>query len=345
MMSFYTPRKKVIILAASLFFLLCAIFLVGLWYYLITPLKSGGAAQVFVVREGATLRQVSGELEQRGLISGKGLFLLWTRIMGYSRSIKAGEYRLNSGMPPLEICEILRKGIIITHSLTVPEGFTMHQIGTLLEQKGLADKTEFLELAADQEVTGNYGVNGSSMEGYLYPDTYQFGRGLSTISIIDVMVMRFKEVYTPLHKRAKLMGMTMEEVVTLASIVEKETGQAEERPVIASVFLNRLKKGMRLESDPTVIYGLGNFNGNLTKKDLVAYTPYNTYVIHGLPRGPISNPGLGAIKAVLHPAKTDYLYFVSRNDGSHFFSRNLSEHNRAVKLYQKKKRPGPGKTS
>ncbi len=345
MISFQSARKKNIILILFLFFLLCAVLLGGFGYYLVSPMKKGGPDQTFIVEEGATLKEVADELEQRNIISSKSLFLLWTRFMGYGRRIKAGEYLLNSGMPPLEICGILRKGLIITHSVTIPEGFTMYQIGTLLEQKGLADKAKFIELASDKDLVGSYDIHGPNLEGYLYPDTYQFGRGLPPVSIIDVMVTRFKEVYAPLGERARLAGMNMKEIVILASIIEKETGQASERPVIASVFLNRLKKGMRLASDPTVIYGLGNFNGNLTRKDLITYTPYNTYVIKGLPPGPICNPGLGALRAVLYPAETDYIYFVSKNDGSHFFSRSLSEHNRAVRFYQKKQGARPEETS
>jgi UPF0755 protein len=158
------------------------------------------------------------------------------------------------------------------------------------------------------------------------------------------MVGRFWQVVNPLKERMDKVGMKLQEVITLASIVEKETGLAEERSTIASVFLNRLKKGMRLESDPTVIYGIKDFGGNLTRKDLNKATPYNTYVIRGLPPGPIANPGLEAIRAVLYPAKTDYLYFVSKNDGSHHFSKTLSEHNKAVQIYQKDRRRRRGKT-
>jgi UPF0755 protein len=160
-------------------------------------------------------------------------------------------------------------------------------------------------------------------------------RGISSSAAVDTMVSRFKQLTGPLEMRAETVGMTMEDVVILASIVEKETGLAKERPMIASVFLNRLKQGMRLESDPTVIYGMKDFNGNLTRKDLREPTLYNTYVIRGLPIGPIANPGLEAIKAVLFPEETDYLYFVSKNDGSHQFSRTLSEHNKAVRMYQR----------
>ena len=163
-------------------------------------------------------------------------------------------------------------------------------------------------------------------------------RGLNARLIVDTMIRRFRELTNPLKSRIAETGMTMHEVITLASIVEKETGRADERPLIASVFLNRLNKNMRLESDPTVIYGIKNFSGNLRKMDLSTYSPYNTYVIKGLPPGPIANPGLDSIKAVLYPAQNDFLYFVSKNDGSHYFSTNLKEHNKAVYTYQKKRK-------
>jgi UPF0755 protein len=168
---------------------------------------------------------------------------------------------------------------------------------------------------------------------------------MPTSAVLDTMVKRFKQVVSPLVDKSQGTGMKFEEVVILASIVEKETGKPEERPLIASVFLNRLRLGMRLESDPTVIYGIENFDGDLKKKDLTEKTPYNTYVIHGLTPGPIANPGLESIKAVREPARTDYLYFVSKNDGSHYFSKSLSEHNRAVEIYQKRKEKSPEKTS
>ncbi|MBN2126167.1 MAG: endolytic transglycosylase MltG, partial [Deltaproteobacteria bacterium] len=227
---------------------------------------------------------------------------------------------------------------VIAHPVTIPEGLTASQIGALLEEKGLADKGGFLDLIRDPRLIKDYGLRGDSLEGYLYPDTYHFARGIPVQRIIDTMVKRFHELVDPLQDRARQVGMELEEVISLASIVEKETGLARERPLIASVFLNRLKRGMRLESDPTVIYGLKDFDGNLTREDLRHNTPYNTYTRRGLPPGPIANPGLDSIRAVLSPAETNYLYFVSKNDGSHHFSATLAEHNRAVVKYQKKRR-------
>jgi len=329
-------RDRIAVIFTGLISLLMIVIIVGFGLIFIRPAQKGGIDQVIIVGEGMSLKEVAGNLESKGLITNKTIFMLWTRLMGNSRQIKAGEYLLSSDMAPIRIMEILTKGVIITYPVTIPEGFSIEQIGDILAANVLADKTRFISLTHEPGILQKYGISSPSLEGYLYPDTYQFGKGLSPALIIDVMVKRFWEIMEPHRKQIEALGMTVEEVVTLASIVEKETGRAEERPVIASVFLNRLRKGMRLDSDPTVIYGINDFTGNLTRKDLLVSTPYNTYVIRGLPPGPIANPGLGSIKAVLYPAETDYLYFVSKNDGTHYFSSTIEEHNRAVWIYQKK---------
>jgi UPF0755 protein len=337
-------HKRMALLLFGVLFLMGVFLSVGFGYFLMTPAKSGGPQQVFFVREGQSLNEVAHELGKAGLIRSRSLFLIWSRAMGYSKRIKAGEYGLNSNMSPLKILDVLSKGLILTHAVTIPEGFTVNEIADLLSEKALADKGAFLAIATDPEAVKQYGLPGPDLEGYLYPDTYQFSRGLPAPALVEVMVKRFWEVVGPLKEAIDRSGLTLGEVITLASIVEKETGRAQERPLIASVFLNRLKKRMRLESDPTVIYGLEGFDGNLTRANLAKGTPYNTYLVQGLPPGPIANPGLDAIRAVLYPAKTDYLYFVSKNDGSHFFSRTLPEHNRAVAYYQKKKGQRPEET-
>ena len=326
------------LILVGLIFIAGVFAVLGFGLYLVRPADESAADQIVVVQVGMFLNQVAEELQMRDIITGKGLFMVWARLMGTSKQIKSGEYRLSGRMSPIRVLNILTSGRIITHPVTIPEGLNRLQIAELLETKGLANKNEFLVLTEDPSVLRQYGLSGTTLEGYLYPDTYLFGRGLSAASIVDAMVKRFWQVFSPLKKRAEETGMSVESTITLASIVEKETGQAEERPVIASVFLNRLKKKMRLESDPTVIYGVKEFNGNLTKKDLTEPSPYNTYLIRGLPPGPIANPGLAAIRAVLYPAKTDYLYFVSKNDGTHYFSKTLKEHNRAVNKYQRNKR-------
>ncbi|MBN2061220.1 MAG: endolytic transglycosylase MltG [Deltaproteobacteria bacterium] len=337
--------KKTIIAVAILFFLVLVSLILGFGLFFLSPYERNAPEQFITVREGLGLRAVAIELEERNIISSKSLFMIWGKIMGYSRKIKAGEYRLGSDMAPMRILEILTRGEIITHPVTIPEGYSNKQIAEILEQKGMADKRQFLALASNRDLILKYGFRSSSLEGFLYPDTYQFGKGLSAESIIDAMVNRFKTVVAPFEHRLRELEMTVEEVVTLASIVEKETGRADERALIAGVFLNRLKKNMRLESDPTVIYGIENFNGNLTRKDLEVPTPYNTYIIRGLPPGPIANPGIEAIKAVLYPAEIDYFYFVSKNDGSHYFSSSLREHINAVNRYQRSRRKESDRTS
>jgi UPF0755 protein len=326
--------KRVILLLSGLLFLVILLLGVSAVHFLITPAEQEGMEQVVFVQEGLSLKEVANELERRDIIVNKSLFGLWGKIMGSSRRIQAGEYRLSPNMPPIRILEILTAGAVITYPITFPEGYTIEQIANVLDRNGLVEKEEFVSLAHDPVVLKQYDIIGPSLEGYLYPDTYYLPRGISSSTAIDAMVNRFRQLTGPLEKRAETVGMPMKDVIILASIVEKETGLAEERPMIASVFLNRLKQGMRLESDPTVIYGIRGFNGNLTRKDLREPTPYNTYVIRGLPIGPIANPGLEAIKAVLFPEETDYLYFVSKNDGSHQFSKTLSEHNKAVRMYQ-----------
>jgi UPF0755 protein len=338
-------RTRLVFISIGLFFLVVVFLSLGFAFFLMSPADKGGADQVFIVKEGSSLKEVAGDLETRGLITNKTLFVLWTRVKGYGKDIRAGEYSLSPAMAPVQLLEILRKGLVILYPVTIPEGFTRDQIADALAAKGLADKKRFLELTRDKTLLRQYGISGPTFEGYLFPDTYHFSRGMPTSAVLDTMVKRFKQVVSPLVDKSQGTGMKFEEVVILASIVEKETGKPEERPLIASVFLNRLRLGMRLESDPTVIYGIENFDGDLKKKDLTERTPYNTYVIHGLTPGPIANPGLESIKAVMDPARTDYLYFVSRNDGSHHFSKSLAEHNRAVEMYQKRKGKTPEKTS
>ncbi len=296
-----------------------------------------------MVKKGSGLRTIAAQLEERRLIKGKHLFMLWAYLKGGARDIKAGEYSFNRSMAPVKILQMLTSGAVKTYSFTIPEGLTAEQIAVLLERRNLVNKRDFVALVHDKDLVSSYDVDVASLEGYLYPDTYVITRDMGPRDVIDLMVDRFWEVFNSLV-RGQQLAMPVKDIVTLASIVEKETGLAEERPVIASVFLNRLRMRMRLESDPTVIYGIEDFSGDLTRKDLRASSLYNTYLHHGLPPGPIANPGREALKAVIDPAETDYLYFVSKNDGSHHFSSTLKEHNRAVYQYQKRRqRPVGGK--
>ena len=238
-------------------------------------------------------------------------------------------------MTPRRILATIVEGDVLLHRITIPEGFNLHQIAEAVARAGFGDAESFYEIATDPAVVAAAGFEGQSLEGYLYPDTYSFPKGYSQSSIIDAMTQRFRDAVSDAWRsRAAEMGMSLHEVVTLASIIEKETGDPAERPLIASVFHNRLAKGMRLETDPTVIYGIENFDGNLTRRHLRTPTPYNTYRIRGLPPGPIASPGHAALEAALFPAVSDYLFFVSRNDGTHQFSRNLQDHQEAVRKYQ-----------
>jgi UPF0755 protein len=221
------------------------------------------------------------------------------------------------------------------YKLTVPEGYNQDQIAALVASAGFTSAEVFLKACTDPHLIQSKGIAAKDLEGYLFPDTYYFPRPAAPETIISAMVQNFWSVFTDeMKKRADQMNLSIHKTVTLASIIEKETGVATERPLISSVFHNRLKKRMRLESDPTVIYGIEDFDGNLTRKHLKTYTPYNTYRIKGLPPGPIANPGKEAIEAALYPAESDYLFFVSRKDRTHHFSTNLSDHNKAVRRYQ-----------
>jgi len=336
--------RRVAVVVCSLF-LAC---LLALWLAVssvLRPVAPEGGKRTFVVLEGWTLRDAASALEREGLIRSEKALRLLARVRGGGRGVRAGEYSLSPAMEPGEVLSILTSGRVLTHTVTIPEGLTVAQTAEVLERKDLADKQAFLALFRDHAFLEKHGLPGPTLEGYLYPDTYRFARGLSPERIAETMIRRFWEVVEPLKERARERDLGLRELVTLASVVEKETGKAEERPIIASVFLNRLERGMRLQSDPTVIYGMDEFNGNITRKDLETKTPYNTYRLSGLPPGPIANPGKDALRAVLYPSETDFLYFVSKNDGSHKFSRTLSEHNRAVRRYQLRGGGREGKTS
>ena len=246
-------------------------------------------------------------------------------------------------MTPAEILAMLLNGQVVLHPLTIPEGLTIVQIAELASQDGLTDRAEFLRLAKDRAFVASLGIKAETLEGYLYPNTYKFPRAVKAREVLVTMVEQLRQVLGPdLLARMQELKMTMHEVLTLASVIEKETGSGGERSEISAVFHNRLKKHIPLQSDPTVIYGLPAFDGNLHKKDLSSPSPYNTYRVQGLPPGPIANPGFQAIHATLYPSNSSYLYFVSRNDGTHQFSATLIEHNKAVEKYQKRPfRRGP----
>jgi UPF0755 protein len=303
------------------------------------PLRVGAPEVLFEVQRGASLGGVARALEADGLVRDARAVEWLARFRGVAESLRAGEYRLSAAMTPGEILEQLTEGRVVTYAVVLPEGFTAAQIAARLEARHLAGAEAFSAAARDADLAHELGVPAASLEGYLYPDTYHLPRGLPEREIARMMVEQFHQAWAEIEPLARERGLEMHEVVTLASIVEKETGAPEERPLIASVFANRLERGMRLESDPTVIYGIADFDGNLRRRDLENdANAYNTYQHPGLPPGPIASPGLAALRAVVEPADSDYLYFVSRNDGTHRFSRNYRDHVNAVNHYQRRGR-------
>lgn len=307
----------------------------GIWW-VNQPFDGPIKPRLIDIPPGTPFTQISHILHENQLIGSEWFFTLLGRVQRVDRRIIPGEYELHGGMRPTELLEKIVKGEVYQHALTIPEGYNVVQIADILDQKNLASKQEILRLNRDQKFIRDLNVQAPTLEGYLFPDTYQFSRYTPPESIIRTFVNRFHEIVTPeLKSRASMVGMTLQEVLTLASVVEKETGLASERPLVSGVFHNRLKRGIPLQSDPTVIYALESFDGNIRKADLSVDSPYNTYKVRGLPPGPIANPGLAAIHAALYPTQTDFVYFVARNDGSHQFSVTLADHNKAVEKYQR----------
>lgn len=303
--------------------------------FLFTPYHGLDAMAEIEIERGEVLSSVSEKLRASGVIGASSLFTALARVQGVDKKVHRGLYRFDRPVSPLAVLDGMVLGRTVFHKVTIPEGFTVRQIRELLVARGLVDRNAFDRELAHPETLSMLGLEDKGAEGYLFPTTYYF-RALSTErEIIRTMLMQFEEVFTlEMADRAQGMGFTPHEIVTLASIIEKESGASAERPYIAAVFHNRLRIGMPLQSDPTVIYGLDDFDGNLTVGDLRRPSPYNTYTIPALPPGPIANPGLDSLHAALAPAAVPYLYFVSKNDGSHFFSKTLREHNRAVRKYQ-----------
>lgn len=316
-----------------------------------TPFKPGAKDQkvVFDLTRGMSPQGISDALEKSGLIEQSFLFLWagkWHRAWG---GIKSAEYELSPALSPRQLFKVLQSGVGIQKALLIREGDNIFQVADAFAAAGLAERRIVLERLRSSEFIADLGLTGeagSSLEGYLLPNTYFFDKRETPEHLIRRMVEAFKKNWTPeFESRAKSLGLSRRDVVILASVVEKETGAGFERPMIASVFHNRLKKKMRLQSDPTTIYGIWEgYSGNLRRSDLLQKTPYNTYAIPALPAGPISNPNPESIRAVLHPAETEYLYFVSKNDGTHIFSKTYGEHAAHVRETQLDPKAREGKS-
>jgi UPF0755 protein len=305
-----------------------------------TPFGSFPKAGMFVeIQRGSSRAAITELLASSGVIRSRTSFrLLGMRYSG--EKLRAGEYLFDRPRTPEEIFRILAEGRVYLHTLTVPEGYTMMDIAQIVARERLATRDAFLAAARDPQAVRDLAPQARTLEGFLFPDTYKFPRGTPPQRIAEAMVHRFRQVWDALPAQSSSADAPNAlRIVTMASLVERETGVAEERPRVASVFYNRLKGGVALDCDPTVIYGLrleDKYNGALTSDDLHFDSPYNTYRHRGLPPGPIANPGQASLRAALQPEKTDYFYFVADAEGHHIFSRTLAEHNRNVAKYRKK---------
>ncbi len=305
------------------------------------PMSEDTTEVIFEVEPGLSLIQIANRLQEKSLIRNAQLFQMYARFLGKASHVKVGEYSLNQSMSPDQILGVLVSGKSLGRSMTIAEGLNIYDIAAIFEAGGICSAGEFLSIVQDQELIKSLlGEERPSLEGYLYPETYKFTKFEGARLIVAQMVKRFLLVWSEQvgAEKDKLNGWTRNQIITLASIVEKETGARAERPLVASVFHNRLAIKMKLQTDPTVLYGVAleqkKMPNNISKRDLLTPTPYNTYTIDSLPPGPIANPGLESIKAVLNPAQTKYLFFVSQNNGTHVFSENLAQHNKAVQQYQ-----------
>jgi len=303
------------------------------------PYKGFSEPEKFVeIPSGTGAAEIRRRLVGAGIVSDELAFraaLMWT---GQSRALKAGEYRFDRAMSVVEVVEKLARGDVYGHPITFPEGLTIREMSTIVESRGFGTAEEFITAARDGSLVNDLDPAAKDLEGYLFPETYTLPRGTPATKLVSLMVERFRETYTALEaKRSGDVNLSTRQIVTLASLVEKETGKPEERPLVAAVYWNRLNRNMVMQADPTVVYALvkaGTYDGNIRKGDLAFDSPYNTYKYAGLPPGPIASPGRAALEAALAPADVEYLYFVSKNDGSHAFAETLTKHNANVQEYQ-----------
>lgn len=307
-----------------------------LWFLFFAPVGDGSNVCLVNCAKGAPLQRVAADMETRRIIRSARAFVFLARIKMADSRIQAGTYQVRDSMTLSEILRKMVAGEIYELRFAVPEGYSIYQLAELLESRKIFRKAEFMAACTDKGLLKEFGIPAGSVEGYLYPATYNITPSMKPEDCVRMMISLFEQasgdrVSSLFRKR----GKERHEMVVLASLVEKEAMDPTERPLIASVFHNRLKKGMRLQSDPTAVYGVRAFAGNVTRRDILRKTPYNTYLINGLPPGPIGNPGPDALKAALSPATTTYLYFVAKKDGTHHFSETLDQHNKAVNKYLK----------
>jgi UPF0755 protein len=323
----------------TLFIVLILTF-IAFYTYTVQPLGDKFLTKTVDIPSGAGFFRITEILHDAGLVKNRPFFWALAIGKGAAKKIKAGEYEFSGNMSPGEMIDKLIRGERKYYMVLIPEDLNAREIAQRLASFKLINEEEFIRLVTDTDFIHSLGLNEKSLEGYLFPDTYRLDRSMTTAGIIRILVNKFKEKMTPeITKRAEQRKMTVHKLIILASIIGKESSSATEKPLISAVFHNRMKLGMKLQSDPTTIYGLQE-NGNDVKTVLARHlksdSPYNTYRIKGLPLGPIANPGMDSIMAALYPANVNYLYFVSKNDGTHEFSTDLAGHQRAIQDYRKK---------
>jgi UPF0755 protein len=308
-----------------------------LWTRMHEPFQAFEGEQFVEIPQGDGSRAIARRLLEAGVVADEWSFRAAVRWSGRGQALQAGEYRFAAAASPLDVVERLARGDVHTVGITFPEGLTIAEMADVFESRGLGTAQSFREAARDVTPIAALDPAARDLEGYLFPETYPVSRHVDAASLVAAMVERFKTVYAELTKDRQPPALTARQVVTLASLVEKETARAEERPIVAAVYRNRLAIGMGMQADPTVIYAMrlrGKYNGNIRRADLAIDSPYNTYRYRGLPPGPIAAPGRAALDAALAPADSKYLYFVSRNDGSHVFAETLRQHNANVQKFQ-----------
>ena len=313
------------------------------WFYagVDRPFKGYDAPEVFVeIPQGTGSVSIAKRLADAGVVRDVNSFRLALWLRGEGRRLQAGEYRFDQPVTPRQVADKIARGEVFVRPITFPEGLTIKQMAAVYEAKGFGPAKEFTDAAKNAALVAAIDPAAHDLEGYLFPDTYKMPRRSTAPQLVARMVQAFMKALSPeLIEAAEARQLTVRQFITLASIVEKETGNTDERPLVAAVYSNRLKIGMPLQCDPTVIYALdrlGRYDGNLTRESLQFDSPYNTYRYPGLPPGPIASPGRASLQAAVHPADATYLYFVSKNDGTHAFSSTLEEHNRNVQQYQVK---------
>ena len=323
--------RRVILYFVAVIFVFCVLLL----NYSISSIDKKNINVLVDIPTGSSFLEVTEILNKSGLIKHRVFFYSLAVIKRARRHICAGEYEINILLTPAAMIDKLIRGEVKEHIVLIPEDFSVQEIAARLDSEKLINKEIFFELAKDKDFLESLNIKAGSIEGYLFPDTYYFNRSMNTRQIMKKMVNNFWEKVTPeMIKRAGELKFNINQLITFASIIGKESGNDAEKPMISAVFYNRLRKRMPLQSDPTAVYDLDNFEGKILRSHLRRKSPYNTYVVRGLPPGPIANPGVASLHAALYPAPVNYLYFVSKKDGSHFFSDSLSEHNKAINYYK-----------